>query len=287
MGLSVQFKGPVMEIGWDRSSPAAKVAQSGRVDIRDGEQKVSVQLDTAQLAAGRVLYSPISSDTRIQLQMTTPDGFVQDMIRVLRVGRSSAAGAEENVSRARTVTTVAASTSSSSAPPVEEPITAAPIAASPAAATTAPVAGRVFVPPAARRQNTSVEPAVIEPPPQLTFASSALTQPSLPKLEVRAPSPSPSAPVKSVVAPPVPLGNLAVYVPPAARTADIAGREISVKVHVDSQGRIARIEPGQLSPRVVLAVTDAAKRWRFKPATASGKPVPSELIIHLKFPARR
>jgi hypothetical protein len=286
MGLSVQFKGPVMEIGWDRNSASAKAAQSGRVDIRDGEQKVSLQLDTAQLMAGRVLYSPISQDTRIQLQMTTPQGFVQDMVRVVRVGNSTAPGGAESVSRSRTFTPVGSTTVAAS------PVSVSPAADEPAA-TPAPSAGKIFVPPA-RKQNAGAEPALVEAPPPLTFASSSLAQPSLPKLEVRAPSPAPAAPAKSVVAPvksvvvpPMPLSNLEVYIPPAARTADISGREVSLKVYVDNEGRIARIEPGQLSPRIALAVADAAKHWRFQPATASGKPVPSELTIHLKFPARR
>jgi protein TonB len=207
---------------------------------------------------------------RIQLQMTTPSGIVEESVRVLRAGSGGISGTEMSGTRARSSAPVRVEP-----PPVAEDPTERP-----------PSVGKIFVPPV-RKSNAPVETDVIEPP-QLNFASSSsLPQVKLPKVDVRVPLPVQTALAAPVVVPPVALTDLAVYIPLAWRTPDVAGREVSVKVHVDNQGRVASVDAGKLSPRLAAAIADAAKRWRFNPATASGKAVPSEMTIHLRFPANR
>jgi len=71
---------------------------------------------------------------------------------------------------------------------------------------------------------------------------------------------------------------------PAALAEDVA---VNVRLTVGADGEVERAE--LLSHRVdntlAQAAVDAAKQWRFKPATLDERPVPSELVVRFRFGA--
>lgn len=272
LGMSVTLKGSVMEIHWDKDSPAAKSARSARVDIWDGAENVSVLLNSAQLTLGRLLYGPYSSDTRIQLQFITPTGTVEDRVRVIQAG--SAEEDNNRVSRSRVESSDTLGRRDTPMPRPAQPDNERPRPRS---------VRKIFVPPTPKAKAPS-EVAVMEVP-QLTLAR-LVPPPSAPKVDVLLPSPAPNTATARIVTPPVALGNPVFYVPPTLRTQSMAGKVVSVKLYLDKDGFATQVDTPQLAPRLSALINDTVRRWRFKPATSGGKRVPSEMIIYLKFPAR-
>jgi TonB family protein len=62
---------------------------------------------------------------------------------------------------------------------------------------------------------------------------------------------------------------------------------VHVRVVVDAAGRVTAAEPvpgkGAVSGFLGNSAATAAKLWRFDPARADGKPVPSEVVLVFRF----
>jgi TonB family protein len=92
-----------------------------------------------------------------------------------------------------------------------------------------------------------------------------------------------AAPAAPVIAPPV-----SVELPPIAYPADAppltAALEVEVLITVDETGAVSSAEvthPGQ--PAVDRAVVEGVKRFRFRPATQDGRPIPVRLPFRQRF----
>jgi TonB family protein len=65
---------------------------------------------------------------------------------------------------------------------------------------------------------------------------------------------------------------------------------VSVLMSIDATGKVndAKVvastgEPTATSPHLRLAALSAARQWRFRPAVADGKPVPSQVTVLFTF----
>jgi hypothetical protein len=67
LGLSVSKNDENLSVRWDRQAPAIHIAQRGVLEIEDGTYTKSVDLDTAQLQNGSILYRNTSSTVRFRL----------------------------------------------------------------------------------------------------------------------------------------------------------------------------------------------------------------------------
>ncbi|HET9795376.1 MAG TPA: TonB family protein [Thermoanaerobaculia bacterium] len=85
------------------------------------------------------------------------------------------------------------------------------------------------------------------------------------------------------VAPAVLLQKVEPVYPPAAFAARVAGTVV-LQVSIDREGNVGRIEVKRQAP---LGMTEAAiaavQRWRYKPATALGGPIPSMKLVRIEF----
>jgi TonB family protein len=106
-----------------------------------------------------------------------------------------------------------------------------------------------------------------------------------PKPVVVAPPPAAAPPVKTPVAPKVtPPTALSQAVP--AVPADIASRIVAklvLVVQIDEMGRVtATTVKESAHPRYDRMVTQAARDWKYTPATRDGVPVPSEQVVTIQ-----
>jgi len=67
--LSVSEKQNQLDVTWDRNAPAIVQAKRGVLSISDGLNKKDLELTGAQLRTGRVLYSRLSADVALRLEV--------------------------------------------------------------------------------------------------------------------------------------------------------------------------------------------------------------------------
>ena len=82
--LSVAEKQDQLDVTWDRNAPAIALAQRGVLSISDGANRRELELTGAQLRNGRVLYSRLSADVGLRLDVF-PEGreTVSESIRIV------------------------------------------------------------------------------------------------------------------------------------------------------------------------------------------------------------
>lgn len=82
------------------------------------------------------------------------------------------------------------------------------------------------------------------------------------------------------------LGNATYQVrpayPPMAKQIRLTG-EVSVEIIISSEGRVLNARAISGPPMLRLAAEDAALKWRFKPTTQNGKPMPTLGVIRFIF----
>jgi hypothetical protein len=67
--LSVAERQNQLDVTWDRNTPAIAKARRGVLSISDGQNKRDLDLSGAQLRTGRVLYSRLSGDVALRLEV--------------------------------------------------------------------------------------------------------------------------------------------------------------------------------------------------------------------------
>jgi len=151
------------------------------------------------------------------------------------------------------------------------------IPANPAEPALTPGAGKVVKEISVAEQS----PATAEPPPPgVAPPAAAIPAPGAP--------PSPAVPEEapggaSEIAPAVLLQKVEPAYPPAAFAAHVAGTVV-LQVSIDREGSVTRVEVKRPAP---LGMTEAAiaavERWKYKPATAPGGPIPSMKLVRIEF----
>ncbi len=70
--------------------------------------------------------------------------------------------------------------------------------------------------------------------------------------------------------------------PPPAKANRIEG-VVSLRLRIDKEGRVAKIDVMKGDPNLVQAAVDAARQWRYKPGTLGGQLVESDAIVGVEF----
>jgi len=69
ISLSVTKSGDNLNVKWDRDAPAMKAAKRGIIEIHDGAQTISRDLDAAELRSGNMIYRNSSSLVLVRLSL--------------------------------------------------------------------------------------------------------------------------------------------------------------------------------------------------------------------------
>jgi hypothetical protein len=82
--LAVEEKGDQLDVTWNRNAPAIVAGKRGVLNISDGATQRDLELSSAQLQSGSVLYSRLSGDVTLKLDVYA-DGqdTVSESIRIL------------------------------------------------------------------------------------------------------------------------------------------------------------------------------------------------------------
>jgi len=160
--LSVAETQNQLEVTWDRNAPAIASAKRGVLSISDGSNRRDLELSGAQLRNGRVLYSRLSGDVNLRMEVF-PEGrkSVSESIRIVSTDEPTA---------------------------VEPPPPAAPVAANHSSKKkAAPAAAKITPPPASQApsglvsSSPAAEPAPKPPvpPPPAAPAEVELQRPAV------------------------------------------------------------------------------------------------------------
>lgn len=276
LGLSLQRADKDWRLTWSSGAPAIRHAVNGKLFIADGAIRKTLDLQSADLRAGAIIYSPHSDDVSFRMQVSTSDSQtpVTESVRILAEPGGESPGAFSDsllithrpVGRADNGTIPAAP---SAKPEQKEEIQAAGVIGSSVASKPIPIGDR--------KENAQSMPA-----PAISAANIN------PQVERLLPSPSPvPAPAQPK---PIPLGGHLqpprlvtrrdpVY-PPEARG---MGGAVELHFFITTQGTVRDVTVVKGNPILRQAAADAVRMWRYAPARLDGSPIETEGDVVVNF----
>ena len=290
IALKVERQGTDLSVTWNHNSPLVSRAETGRLTIYDGAAR-EFPLDKNHIRSGSVVYSPVTSQVRVQLDLQGSDQRITSESVMVILGRQGTADSSQpvGVEPRRPFPPVPGDVRTSELPGASRAITGVR-------------ASREFLPPqdSAAVQSQTAE---LAPPPAVTAINSAPTGVLPPTLAPSYSPPPPQVPnALSTVdtkpeASPQPPERPPDYVPPVPIQQPLPPRLTSVqrsfisrtvlieiKVFIDASGKVRKTEPlTHANPLLVSTAQRAASLWTFHPALKAGQSVPSEMILRFKF----
>lgn len=276
LGLSLQRADKDWRLTWSSSAPAIRHAISGKLLIADGAIRKTLDLQSGDLRAGAIFYSPHSDDVSFRMQVSTSDSQtpVTESVRILAEPGGESPGAfsdsllitHQPIERADNGATPAAH---STKPEKSEEIQTAGVIETSVASKPIPIGNR--------SENTQSMPA-----PAISAANIN------PQVEQLLPSPSPvPAPAQPK---PIPTGGH--IQPPKLLTrrdpiypADARGMGGTVELHffITAQGTVRDVTVVKGSPVLRQAAIDAVRKWRYEPARLDGNSIETEGDVMVNF----
>jgi TonB family protein len=291
LGLKFQRVGNDWQFSWDGSSPILLNAAAGRLSITDGFIHKTLDLDLSELRSGRIMYTPVTDDVRVRLDV---------------VSQESATLASET---GRMVAGLLPSPSASMQTNGGSPIARVRSdKLNPLASDAAAISGDPTVPISPGKSSIEGEshhvfaavPLSIRPPTTAirheignvegTLPSSTVTFQDMHTLAQQALPPVPSedsnfgvVPNSTVRDKPAELiSRSAPVYPEIARQSHTAGR-VELLVSIGTSGRVDSASVLNGDPVLARAALDAVKDWRYRPAQINGKASKSEIVIAIVF----
>jgi hypothetical protein len=280
-----------LDLSWNRDAAEIKKAETAKLAITDGPLREELNIDSAQLHLGRLVYFPNGSDVQFRLEVFLKGNrSLTESVRVIAPAVKSPA-------------------------PSQRAATSKGPAHRPAASAQGTVA---FVSSSAQdeksqRQFRSPELVTNRPPLPAHQNSRPIPAPDI-RLEARndpppatlaaLPKPPASAPVQEPIhsSGQVPKSSISTFVPPhpvrevmpdirlLGPSAISSITHVAVRVRIDEAGAVADAAPvsDAKSPNRLLAAAavNAAKQWKFTPGTIHGKPVATDHTIIFEFRPR-
>ena len=283
LSLSVERRPGDLVLHWEGAAAAIAGARRAVLVVEDGAFRKPYDLDPDQLRTGRIYYTPQSSDVRFRLEVYGEgERPVVESVRVLSSLPEWTPGEPENpgIPRFRESTQRTGRAPETAAPPRLQYTPTAPAAA--------PVP--LEAPPAL--DQPAVRPAVgVAVPGTSRALTVAAPVPPAGKPAAPASADKPAAepaPVRvSSYTGPRPIHEVQPNLPPTVRATMRGSPEISVRVYVDARGRVTGAtlagQTGAVGPWIAQATLDAARGWRFQPATSGGQPISSSVVLNFRF----
>jgi hypothetical protein len=307
LGLKVETNAGQLLLSWNRTAPLVTGATRATLTINDGDHKEDVDLDLATLRNGSIVYSPISGDVSLRLEVFDQKTGKSQAESVRRLqGRPSAAGSvpvqaqqakpapQTNDRQPTQPVQVAGNVppTQPSAPQVTagQAVTANPpapksLASRLTAAEPPPDLGSqtsTFNAGAPELGRTSVAPPPTAPPP----VAATQTKPNNPPPVVTQPKPS------NPVTPPAAVGGqaqearvikrVAAVYPDIARSHHITGI-VRVQATIGKDGRVKKATALSGPPTLRSSATDSVMKWIYSPAILDGTPVETTTLVDINF----
>ncbi len=265
-----------LELTWNRESTLIATATSGVVTIQDGESapKRQIALDSTQVRAGSLLYSPTSDQIVMQLAVTTPTDTITESVMVVlpKAGSPHTYPLPQTEPKTPPDSVVLAKASK----PFQENLAAkgAPSPAPPILTDTPALKldlhGANAVAPGFVSQTAAPLPPARPTPSQPPAATPS----------------QPPAPVVVKYQPAVAINKVAPKFPPELQVLAVSRKVIEVTVTIDKTGRVIKAEAipqKNVSQFLINSAVNAARTWRFQPALRDNEPVSSEMVLQFLF----
>ena len=306
LGLKAQRSGNDLQLSWDRNAPILLKATAGRLSITDGSIHKNLDLDLSELRSGSILYSPITDNVVLRLDvMGAGSATTSESVRIV-AGLPPPLPAQFQIPNAVHTPRSPSERVNSAAPP-----SAPRLADPPKQISGAEAALKGLLSPGVLRPTSNDPlPAQSGPPEPSDESFSAMPSPDTPLRAANTAPPSLSAPVPPEVeikssAPVVKLPSVA---PPAPRVVDriskveparlISGKDpvyprlarqdrvagtVEVSFHIGVDGTVRNFTSVKGPPMLVQPVLDAVRMRRYEPARLNGNPIDSELSLAFVF----
>jgi protein TonB len=310
LGLKLERSGAAWKLSWDADSPAVRDATDGHLLITDGVVHRDLQLASPDLRGGTIIYTPLTDDVVLQLQLDNPGAAepLSASVRTLGGGVSSVSATSmpspgipplvtSNVPPLdESALREAAARSLPPVPAFRTPEKAAAPALTPDKSLPAPQA-----PPRTIPSKTETSRRILQPDTNAK-AVPLVSADALPRLRTVTQNPVPAThadtetvptwPPSSAETPSVPLAEKSteranaievarlvsrddpVY-PQTAKELGLAGTvEVHFKIGKDGQVHDVNVING--FDALGQAAIDAVRKWRYSPAKIDGVPTESE-----------
>jgi protein TonB len=309
LGLKLERSGAAWKLSWDADAPSVQSATEAHLLISDGVIHRDMPLSSSDLRGGTIIYTPMTDDVVLQLQLNDPGAAEPLSASVRTVG-----GGGSSVSATSLPSPGIPALVTSNVPPLDESELRAPVPQPVPAVPTAPISNKTV--PAPLKPERPVRPiqperravSNVENISRLPVASSsasvtpATAPETLPRLHAITQNPLPShqtdtatvptwppsstdTPAIAVAEKPADRANAIevarlvsrddpVY-PPTAKELGLAGTvEVHFKIGKDGQVRDVNVTNG--FDALGQAAIDAVRKWRYSPAKIDGVPTESE-----------
>jgi protein TonB len=296
--LRAEPQGNQVVLTWNPDAQLVKTAEKAVLSIADGSQNEDVQLDPAQIQAGRIVYTPVTSEVTFRLEVASKLGKNQsEFIRVLRPAPET----DQSSVQKPPATPVPVKPQAQPEPEASRPAPAdAPAVETQAQRIAVPlkpfsIASRVRSVEQAELPEPPVEqsrPTVAAASPISSTGIAVPAPPPVPKPAVQAPPPAQEpvqhqtvvqAPrVGGKVVPPQVQRRVEPAYPPMARQARVAG-SVRLQATIGKDGRVKKVEVLSGPTLLRQAAIDAVQRWVYNPSTLNGAPIDAIAQMELNF----
>ncbi len=294
LALTAERHGTDLVLSWNRESPSISRATYGMLIIKGKEGRRDIALTPDQLRAGSIVYTPTSDQVEVELSVVAGEQVTKDSVVVFLPRNKNAI-----VTTAQTQETpqAPATLQASSAPLNERERPKGPFSSPPGRETLRPFS----MPTTPAGPETAGLARLDEPPPALAQRSAqtggVISLPS-PQLPPAPPPPAPAPEVAATKAPSKPLAPPSVILPAVATEQVLprfpesmkallsSDKMIEVTVSIDENGKVAKAEATTQNhgdAQLVASAIEAARHWKFRPATINSKPIASEMIVKFNF----
>jgi TonB family protein len=272
LALQVERHEDKLQVSWNRDSQAVKRASKGLLSIRDGDSPPrELALDGEQLRNGSVMYGPADDRVEVRLEVTGQD--------VTSTSETILADATEPryrlpptpASEGQQVAKSSSRNRGSHSSPTSRSDSGGPNCALPA-------------PPS---QATTFSPQAFALVEELVFSQPKLMPPLESPPNAITPQPPLQRPAMQAFVGARPTHESQPKLRPEVRATVTSEVEVRVKVNVDVSGRVVNVDlvgsTAPVSSALVKATREAAKQWRFAPATRGNQPMASEVVLVFRY----
>ena len=295
--LRVERSAGELLLTWNPDADAIRNASKAVLSISDGDQHENVQMDVAQLASGRIVYSPSSTDINFKLEVTdkSQKNTTSETVRMLRPpsplqeqhDAAAAAGLAPGTKPGAAPATPAGTPNPTDQPIADQPSKPAPGPLKPfkaeslsqrlrpAAPTDMPDAPTVN---ANDRPSTSAIPGVnmnavlpAPPAPAPPAAGAAASSPAEPK-------PRSGGNIQQAVL----IYRKEAEYPKIAKQTGAKGT-VTLNATIGADGNIKKVKVISGPPMLTNAAAEAVKQWRYRPTLLNGQPVETDTQIMVNF----
>jgi protein TonB len=282
--LKVERSAGELMLTWNPDAEIIKNASKAVLTITDGDQKEDTPMNLAQLADGKIMYSPSGTDIRFEMRVTDKSGKVTtEPVRMLRPPsplQEQPSATAKAPSPANATKPAGATPNPTAEQPPEQPAKAAAAPLKqfqteslsqrlrPAAPTDMPDAPTVN---AGARSNASAIPGV--------------------NMNALAPAPvAPSAPTAGNSAPrsggqiqaAVLIYRKDAEYPKIAKQTGAKGT-VTLNATIGADGNIKKVKVVSGHPMLTSAAVEAVKQWRYRPTLLNGQPVETDTQVLVNF----